>query len=307
MVIRIRGMPEDRLDFLHHPPASQPTVKHSGAEVDDGFPLPLSPLHILGCTAPLMMDIANYILGLPEHPAVTPINGIPWKHFLDTLRERGIAVVLVLGLLPGHISKDYRIADMRIFLLELPQGRTYIGVEGALVSYIKDGCTMLDDKFFDGGIQRRFHIRGGILMPEKTTSRHIAPPTITHIRVMHIFYGLIFQMSTRIRVILCRFTVIIILTRKWVMLSVGAAHMDYSEIYVKRIRQLCKERGIAINRLAAMSDVKQSTLDNIVRGLTKNPRIKTLHKIALTFNMTVAEFLDFQELNEYSFEDDDDE
>ena len=83
--------------------------------------------------------------------------------------------------------------------------------------------------------------------------------------------------------------------------------MDYSEIYVKRIRQLCKERGIAINKLASMSDVKQSTLDNIVRGLTKNPRIKTLHKIALAFNMTVAEFLDFEELNDYAFEDDDDE
>ena len=83
--------------------------------------------------------------------------------------------------------------------------------------------------------------------------------------------------------------------------------MDYSEIFVKRIRQLCKERGIAINKLASMSDVKQSTLDNIVRGLTKNPRIKTLHKIALAFNMTVAEFLDFKELNDYSFEDDDDE
>ena len=81
--------------------------------------------------------------------------------------------------------------------------------------------------------------------------------------------------------------------------------MDYSEIYVKRIRQLCKERGIAINKLASMSDVKQSTLDNIVRGLTKNPRIKTLHKIALAFNMTVAEFLDFKELNDFSFEDND--
>lgn len=57
--------------------------------------------------------------------------------------------------------------------------------------------------------------------------------------------------------------------------------MDYSEIYVKRIRKLCKDRGIAINKLAVMSDVKQSTLDNIVRGLTKNPRVKTLHKIAL--------------------------
>lgn len=53
-----------------------------------------------------------------------------------------------------------------------------------------------------------------------------------------------------------------------------------------------------------MSDVKQSTLDNIVRGLTKNPRVKTLHKIAIAFNMTLSEFLDFNELNDYSFEDD---
>lgn len=83
--------------------------------------------------------------------------------------------------------------------------------------------------------------------------------------------------------------------------------MEYSEIYVKRIRKLCKERGIAINKLAVMSDVKQSTLDNIVRGLTKNPRVKTLHKIALAFNMTLAEFLDFKELNDYLFDDDSDE
>lgn len=83
--------------------------------------------------------------------------------------------------------------------------------------------------------------------------------------------------------------------------------MEYSDLYVKRIRTLCKKRGLAINKLATMSDVKQSTLDNIVRGLTKNPRVKTLHKIALAFNMTLAEFLDFEELNAYSFEDDSDE
>ena len=80
--------------------------------------------------------------------------------------------------------------------------------------------------------------------------------------------------------------------------------MEYSSIYERRIRRLCKERGIAINKLAVMSDVKQSTLDNIVRGITKNPRVKTLHKLAIAFNMTLAEFLDFQELNDYSFEDD---
>ena len=80
--------------------------------------------------------------------------------------------------------------------------------------------------------------------------------------------------------------------------------MEYSEIYIRRIRRLCKERGIAINKLATMSDVKQSTLDNIVRGITKNPRVKTLHKVAIAFNMTLSEFLNFDELNDYSFDDD---
>ena len=82
--------------------------------------------------------------------------------------------------------------------------------------------------------------------------------------------------------------------------------MTYSDIYVKRIRELCRARGIAINKLATMSHVKQSTLDNIVRGLTKNPRVKTLHKLAIAFNMTLSEFLDFKELNDYSFEDETD-
>ena len=80
--------------------------------------------------------------------------------------------------------------------------------------------------------------------------------------------------------------------------------MDYSEIYVKRIRQLCQKRRITINKLATMSGVKQSTLDNIVSGNTKNPGVKTIHKIAIAFNMTFAEFLDFDELNDYSFESD---
>jgi len=81
--------------------------------------------------------------------------------------------------------------------------------------------------------------------------------------------------------------------------------MDYSDIYVKRIRGLCQKRGITVNKLATMSGVRQSTLDNIMRGLTRDPRVKTLHKIAIAFNMTLKEFLDFKELNEYAFEDED--
>lgn len=83
--------------------------------------------------------------------------------------------------------------------------------------------------------------------------------------------------------------------------------MEYSNLYVYRIKNLCQCRGISINRLATMSGIKQSTLDNIVRGITKNPKAKTLHKIALAFNMTLSEFLDFPELNDFTFEEDDDE
>lgn len=82
--------------------------------------------------------------------------------------------------------------------------------------------------------------------------------------------------------------------------------MGYSKFFVKRIKDLCEQRGFSVNKLATMSGVKQSTLDNIVRGITKNPGLKTIHRIANAFNMTVAEFLDFDELNDYSFEDDED-
>ena len=79
--------------------------------------------------------------------------------------------------------------------------------------------------------------------------------------------------------------------------------MTYSEIIVMRISTLCKQRGIAYNKLASMCGLNQSTIDNIVRGVTKDPRVQTLHHIALGFNMTLAEFLDYPELNEYSFDE----
>ena len=72
----------------------------------------------------------------------------------------------------------------------------------------------------------------------------------------------------------------------------------------KRIWDLCNARGIAINKLASMSGVNQSTVDNIVRGVSRNPRIMTLHKIAYGLNMTVSEFLDCKETNEMTFEED---
>ena len=40
-----------------------------------------------------------------------------------------------------------------------------------------------------------------------------------------------------------------------------------------------------------------------MHGSSQNPKLKTIHRIALAFNMTLSEFLDYEEFNEYSFED----
>lgn len=83
--------------------------------------------------------------------------------------------------------------------------------------------------------------------------------------------------------------------------------MKYYEVYALRIKQLCAQQGITINRLATLSGLKQSTIDNIIHGASKNPKAHTLHKIAVTFNMTLSEFLDFPELNEYPIDDETDD
>ena len=79
--------------------------------------------------------------------------------------------------------------------------------------------------------------------------------------------------------------------------------MTYSEVIIKRLRNLCDERKLSVNRLANMSGLTQSTLDNIMKGATRNPQLKTLHKIATGLNMTVSQLLDFPEMNETLFEE----
>ena len=79
--------------------------------------------------------------------------------------------------------------------------------------------------------------------------------------------------------------------------------MTYSDVIILRLTQLCEERKITINKLATLSGITQSTVENIMSGKTKNPKLKTLHKLALGFGITVSELLDFPEINETMFED----
>ena len=79
--------------------------------------------------------------------------------------------------------------------------------------------------------------------------------------------------------------------------------MTYSKVITKRILRLCKEKNITINKLATLSGMKQSTLDNIIKGNTKSPGLRTLHRISQGFGITLSELLDFPELNDTLFDD----
>lgn len=50
--------------------------------------------------------------------------------------------------------------------------------------------------------------------------------------------------------------------------------MEYSQLFALRIRQLCTTHKITINKLASMSGLRQSTVDNIIRGTSKILRLK---------------------------------
>ena len=79
--------------------------------------------------------------------------------------------------------------------------------------------------------------------------------------------------------------------------------MTYSDAIIKRLSDLCSQNNITINRLATLSGITQSTVENLMKGKTKNPKLKTLHKLAVGLNMTVSELLDFYEMNEEKFDD----
>ena len=80
--------------------------------------------------------------------------------------------------------------------------------------------------------------------------------------------------------------------------------MGYHKVIASRITGLCQHRRLSINQLAKMGNLKQSSIDNIIHGRSKNPKAQTFHKIAHAFGMSFSEFIDFPEMDEVVFDDD---
>ncbi len=66
--------------------------------------------------------------------------------------------------------------------------------------------------------------------------------------------------------------------------------MDIGEAVKERILELCSQRNITVNRLATMSGVTQSTLNNIVSGRNHSTTIATLKKICDGLDISITDF-----------------
>lgn len=58
----------------------------------------------------------------------------------------------------------------------------------------------------------------------------------------------------------------------------------------ERILELCKERGITINKLGTISGVTQSTLNNIMSGRNNSTTIATIKKLCDGLDISIIEF-----------------
>lgn len=68
--------------------------------------------------------------------------------------------------------------------------------------------------------------------------------------------------------------------------------MDLQEAVKTRVLNLCKKNHITINKLATLSGINQSTVNSLVDGTSKNPKLLTITRICFGFDMSLKDFFD---------------
>lgn len=73
--------------------------------------------------------------------------------------------------------------------------------------------------------------------------------------------------------------------------------MTANEAIGKRLNELCAERKITVSRLCTFAGATQSTVNDIINGVTKNPGVVTIKKLCDALEMTLSEFFDTEYFN----------
>ncbi len=79
--------------------------------------------------------------------------------------------------------------------------------------------------------------------------------------------------------------------------------MKVNEAVSIKLVNICKERNISINKLATISCITQSTIENIVNCNSKNPKLLTIVRICDGLGISLKEFFDDELFNSLDRED----
>ena len=68
--------------------------------------------------------------------------------------------------------------------------------------------------------------------------------------------------------------------------------MNIGEATRLRIKELCDQKGITLNKLSTVCGITQSTLNNIISGRNNSTTVSTVKKICDGLEISVLEFFD---------------
>ena len=68
--------------------------------------------------------------------------------------------------------------------------------------------------------------------------------------------------------------------------------MKLSKAVSLKILSICDEKKISINRLASICCLTQSTVQNLIAGKSKNPKMLTIIRICEGLEIPIQEFFD---------------
>lgn len=68
--------------------------------------------------------------------------------------------------------------------------------------------------------------------------------------------------------------------------------MNIGEATRLRIKELCTEKKITLNKLSTICGITQSTLNNIISGRNNSTTISTIKKICDGLEITIQDFFD---------------
>lgn len=70
----------------------------------------------------------------------------------------------------------------------------------------------------------------------------------------------------------------------------GVVILSIGEAVRLRIIELCNENNITVNKLATISGVTQSTLNNIIGGRNNSTTVSTIKKLCDGLNISIEDF-----------------